>query len=125
VNKCDHSFGRLGPRRGVMIHFNTWVGKGAQHPQRMRHLVMVTFGVHIREQGITNKEGILEDNEREKSYMVLTGMKRASSLKKTIHSTWEDLCFLEEDLVDRVGISSLGMILGKYGSIGLLEACVR
>jgi hypothetical protein len=52
-------------------------------------------------------------------------MKRESSLKEPSRSTWEDLCFLEVDLVDRVGKNSLGPILGKFGNIGLLEECVR
>jgi hypothetical protein len=47
----------------------------------------------------------LEDKESKKSSVVLRKMKRVSSLKEPSRSTWEDLCCLEEDLVDRVGMS--------------------
>jgi hypothetical protein len=72
-----------------------------------------------------NQEGNLEDKERKRSFVVLRKMKRASSLKEPSRSTWEDLCCLEVDLVDKVGKNSLGTNLGKFGNTGLLEACVR
>jgi hypothetical protein len=62
--------------------------------------------------------------EKEELYF-LRQMKRVSSLKEPSHSTWEDLCCLEGDSMDRVGRDSFGMILGKSGNAGLLEACVR
>jgi hypothetical protein len=52
-------------------------------------------------------------------------MKRDKSLKEPSHSTWEDLCCLEEDSMDRVCKSSFRMILGKIENAGLLETCVR
>jgi hypothetical protein len=45
--------------------------------------------------------------------MVMRQTKRASSLKEPSHSTWEDLFYFEEDLVERVGKDSFGMILGS------------
>jgi hypothetical protein len=51
--------------------------------------------------------------------------KRRSSLKEPRRSTLEDLCYLEVDSLDRVGRTSLGLILVKFGNAGLLEACVR
>jgi hypothetical protein len=39
--------------------------------------------------------------------------KREISLKETSRSTWEYMCFLEVDLVDKVGKFSLEIILGK------------
>jgi hypothetical protein len=68
-----------------------------------------------------NQEGSLEEKERKKSYVVLRQTKRESSLKEPSHSTWEDLCCLEVDSVDRVGRASLGSNFGevwKCRSIG-------
>ena len=48
-------------------------------------------------------------------------MKRASSLKDPSCSTWEDLCFLEVDSLDKDGQVSFVQIFAKYrkrGSIG-------
>jgi hypothetical protein len=64
----------------------------------------------------------LEKLGREKkSFVAWRQTKIAISLKETSHSTWEDLCCLEVDSVDRVGKVSLGMILvnsGKYRFVG-------
>jgi hypothetical protein len=72
-----------------------------------------------------NQEGNLEDNESKKSSAVIRQKKREISLKEPSRSTWEDLCYLEEDLVDRVVQVYFGMILRKSGNEGLMEACVR
>ena len=42
----------------------------------------------------------------------------ARSLKEPSRSTWEDLCCLEVDSLDRVGGTSLGLVLGKSGKHG-------
>ena len=42
----------------------------------------------------------------------------ARSLKEPSRSTWEDLCCLEVDSLDRVGRTSLGLVLGKSGKHG-------
>jgi hypothetical protein len=58
----------------------------------------------------------LEKLGREKKiFVACRQMKIAISLKETSHSTWEELCCLEVDSVDRVGKVSLGMILANYG----------
>ena len=48
------------------------------------------------------------------------------SLKEPSLSTWEDLCCLEVDSLDRVGRTSLGLVLGKSGKCkfvgGICEA---
>ena len=41
------------------------VHKGVQHTQRAQQFVMVTFGVHIREQGHTTKVGIFAQQREE------------------------------------------------------------
>jgi hypothetical protein len=63
----------------------------------------VTFEVPIREQGCKTKEGKYEDKESKKRYAVMRKTKRVRSLKEPIRSTWEDLFFLEEDLMDIFG----------------------
>jgi hypothetical protein len=85
----------------------------------------VTLGVHIRVRVNNQGRKNLEDKENKKRSVVLRQRKRASYLKEPSHSTWEDLCCLDEDSMDRVGRDSLGLILGKPGNAGLLEACVR
>jgi hypothetical protein len=45
----------------------------------------------------------LEELGENENHAILKQMKRASSLKEPIRSTWEDLCFLEEDSIDRLG----------------------
>jgi hypothetical protein len=60
-----------------------------------------------REQGNLGRQG------EKKSSPILRQTKRENSLKETSHSTWEDLCFLEEDSMDKVGWVSFGMILRK------------
>jgi hypothetical protein len=60
------SFGRPGPGRGTTIILDTWIGKGAQHPQRTRRFAMVTFVVTIREQGCTTKESKFWENKESK-----------------------------------------------------------
>jgi hypothetical protein len=57
--------------------------------------------------------------------VVLRQMKRRNSLKEPSRSIWEDLCFLEEDSVEKFGKASLGMVLGKSGNAGMLKVCVR
>jgi hypothetical protein len=69
----------------------------------------------------------LEKLGREKkNFAAWRQMKIAISLKETSHSTWEDLCCLEVDSVDRVGKVSLGMILANFGKCrfvgGMCEA---
>ena len=49
--------------------------------------------------------------KEKKSFVAWRKTKIEISLKETSNSTWEDLCFLEVDSVDRVGKVSLGMIL--------------
>jgi hypothetical protein len=55
-----------------------------------------------------NQEGNLEDKERKKSSTVLRQTKRESSLKDPSCSTWEDLCLLEEDSMEKIGEFLLG-----------------
>jgi hypothetical protein len=42
--------------------------------------------------------------------VILRKKKRESSLKEPSRSTWEDVCFLELDSLDRDGQVSLGLI---------------
>jgi hypothetical protein len=54
----------------------------------------------------------LEKFGREKKiFAACRQMKIAISLKEASHSTWEELCFLEVDSVEKVGKVSLVMIL--------------
>jgi hypothetical protein len=72
----------------------------------------------------------LEKLGREKkSFVAWRQTKIEISLKETSNSTWEDLCFLEVDSVDRFGKVSLGMILVNYGKCrfvgGMCEAGMK
>jgi hypothetical protein len=58
----DDSFGHMGSQRGTT-------------PPKDTRFAMVTFGVPIREQGHTTKEGRFEDKESKKSSVVLRQMK--------------------------------------------------
>jgi hypothetical protein len=64
-----------------------------------------------------------------KNFAAWRQMKIAISLKETSHSTWEDLCCLEVDSVDKVGKVSLGMILANFGKCrfvgGMCEAGMK
>jgi hypothetical protein len=74
VDEHMGSFGRPGPRRGATIHLGDWVHEGARRfiwthgftkghdtPKGCTRFTMVTFGVPIREQGCTTKEGRFEE----------------------------------------------------------------
>jgi hypothetical protein len=57
---------------------------------------------------------LVEIEGEKESSAILKKMKREISFKDPSLSTWEVLCYLEEDSVDRNGRDCLGMVLGKY-----------
>jgi hypothetical protein len=57
----------------------------------------------IENEGEKPRKTRFENKESKKSSKILRQIKRVSSLKEPSFSTWEELCFLEEDSVDIVG----------------------
>jgi len=69
-----------------------------------------------------NQEGNLEDNESKKSSAVIRQKKREISLKEPSHSTWEDLCYLEEVLWIELGRNFFAMSLASRMTLELDSA---
>jgi hypothetical protein len=107
-------FGRLSPQRGAMIRLDMGSRRGTTPPKDVTVHNGDLWRAYKRTRAHNQGRQVLARQGKKESSAVSRQTKRASSLKEPSRSTWEDLCCLEVDSLDKDGQVSLGLILAKF-----------